>query len=123
MKTQTRLRQEFLDFTINHFSENGSAIDNSYSAGCAIGIHLNKEKAMELDKNICGSSPVGLIFNKLPITLKKLGKHFLRDIQQWHDKRLHWNEYKTLVPNIGKSFISLDGYARLAHIKTKYNLI
>lgn len=122
MKTQTQLRQEFIDFTINHFAENGYPGDNSYSVGCAIGIHLTKEKAKELD-NVPGGSPVGLIFNRLPIALKKLGKHFLRDIQFWHDSRCTWNKFKELIPTKGKTFISIDGYEKMSYIKTKYNLI
>jgi hypothetical protein len=95
MKTLKQKQLEFLENTIKHFNSSNRGIDEngccSYKNGCAIGRHLQPELAEKLDRiNMVGASNP-YVFNKLPKSLKELGRSFLLDIQRLHDDKKYWN--------------------------------
>lgn len=67
-----------------------STINHLTSEGCAIGRHLSKELAIELDNEEL--TDVMSIFDKLPSELQKLGDDFLQNVQELHDVVRNWNE-------------------------------
>lgn len=121
MKTQEQLdseellrksRFDYLNEVVSTFNYNNIAINPTDGAcqyspvynvdgsikspGCAIGYKIPLELANKLDrisketKN--GSVNNHSIFNKLPDSLKELGRLFLLDIQCLHDNDCNWND-------------------------------
>ena len=116
MKTLQQKQLEFLNDTINHFNINNRGIDTksghcSYQKGCAIGRHLDKDLAKELDESD-ELSDFTIIVERFPEKLKELGGRFLIDIQQLHDYGSNWNE----------TGLSQRGVERVETIKNIFNL-
>ena len=128
---------ELLEDTIKYYSENTerrcstrftcyyspiTAGKENISEGCAIGRHLDKDFALQIDNNfIDGNTDTGII-NILSIMLKKeenkskfpdwmlkMKPKFLSDIQGLHDGVSHWN----------KNGLSQDGLEYVREIKYK----
>lgn len=100
MKTKKELQLELLNFTIKHFNSNNRGVQKencSYTAGCAIGIHLPIELRKEFDGEP-NSDIMSLrkdnfsLWNKIPENLKDCGVEFLDNIQFLHDNALNWNQ-------------------------------
>lgn len=94
-------RIKFLDDTIEHFHAHNRGMEKlsgncSYVAGCAIGRHIPKSLADELDC-MCGDTSTSVsnivIFEKLPPDMRELGKEFLSHIQGLHDYNRFWNTH------------------------------
>lgn len=88
-----QLQYAFLNETINWFFTHKRGIgdhpDNClYSNGCAIGRHLEKKLAIELDKY--NSIVDDYVFGQLPDTMQILGKGFLHTMQDFHDTSKYW---------------------------------
>jgi hypothetical protein len=67
-----------------------STINHPTSEGCAIGRHLSKELAIELDQEV--ETDVMSVFHRLPSELQTLGNTFLQDVQDLHDCVRYWFE-------------------------------
>jgi len=82
------------------------------SPGCAIGRHLSKKLANELDRQKLTSVSYTVIFDKLPDWMKDLGNAFLEDVQRLHD----WSAYWT------KDGLSKEGKLEVSRIKNRHDL-
>lgn len=115
-KTLKEKRLEFLEDTVKHFNLNNRGYNGdscTYSAGCAIGRHLDKDLCRKLDFSLLSSVDEMHIFLQLPDNLRELGRNFLYDIQYLHDNRVHWND--TGLSEIGATSVYT--------IKEKYELV
>lgn len=112
MESLSQKQLAFLDDTIKHYNSNNLCIDQDgfccyspetlklgdKSEGCAIGRHLTKEVALQIDTIPSPNYDVGTsvenneIFNLLPVSLKELTQKFLYAIQMLHDNPLNWDE-------------------------------
>lgn len=102
-------RIEFLKDTISIYNENNRAISSTgyccysvtnSSPGCAIGRHLPKELAAELDMyavsptdgSFIPASVMQAVFSgKIPNWMAEMGSNYLQAIQYLHDHTFHWN--------------------------------
>ena len=114
-------RLKFLNETIEFYnlanramgSDGGccySPIGNS--PGCAIGRHLIKDLSRSLDDHLEKSVGYDHIFDRLPDELKELGKYFLTDIQNLHDREINWDE----------NGLSAIGVKKVRDLKMLYDL-
>lgn len=80
------------------------------SDGCAIGRHLSKELAKELDENMVGESGVSnfLVFEKLPKWMRSLGQEFLLNCQSLHDDMYLSTCDKLIVIDLMDGFVDID---------------
>lgn len=93
-----KAQMQFLNDTKKHFNKNNLGVAENgwckYSEGCAIGRHLDKNLAIDLDSH---GDILNIKLNHLeyydliPKSLKELGIEFLKDIQELHDCTFNWN--------------------------------
>ncbi len=126
MKTLKEKQLDFLNETIEHYKTNPRGMKKgsycSYEHGCAIGRHLNKELAIQLDKLIDIGQNSGVsysnVFNILPEFLKELKIDFLTRVQKLHDNSLFWTKNDS---EFGFD-LSESGESEVNSIKTSINI-
>lgn len=126
----TERQRAFLNDTINFFNSNNRATTPRnfglekciYSplgnnCGCAIGRHLPKELAMQLDE--LSESDISTIFNKhsmlyaqLPTWMKDMQIEFISYVQSLHDNYNFW----------GENGLSDSGRRMVDRINSNFNL-
>lgn len=97
-------QSQFLYDTIHHYNSNNRCVDDigqcyyhptsKNTKGCAIGRHLAKKLAKQMDNGEFGvpsmrSNPN--IFERLPVWMKEMGRDFLMEVQSLHDGLPYWD--------------------------------
>lgn len=112
MKPPTTMEQYLTEVCLIFNSENRSlalmgrfcVYSHNYNGfGCAVGLYLSKEEAMELDD---GELLLRDLYNQYATLRSKLGHFpvdFLADMQRLHDNENLWN--KEGLSNIGKEVV------------------
>ena len=125
-----QLREEFLTDTLQYYTtdpkrrcidvargqcfyspENAGKV--GISEGCAIGRHITNSLALILDGSMTTAVSSEVVFEQLPLKLRKLQKFFLSDVQSLHDRKENWSKngltragkrnVKTICKNYGLS--------------------